>query len=173
MPGDYWQKFAQYRLLLGYMTVHPGKKLIFMGSEFAQFDEWKDTEQLDWFLDSFPMHQKASVFTQDLLRFYQKSKILYEHDHRAQSFEWIDVHNDEQSIFSFIRYGKKHGEALVIICNFTPVVYHQYDVGVPFLLNTLKCLTVTVKHMEAQGKSTKSHYRPKREHFIINRVISR
>lgn len=74
MPGDYWQKFAQYRLLLGYMTVHPGKKLIFMGSEFAQFDEWKDTEQLDWFLDSFPMHQKASVFTQDLLRFYQKAK---------------------------------------------------------------------------------------------------
>lgn len=113
------------------MTVHPGKKLIFMGSEFAQFDEWKDTEQLDWFLDSSPCIRKPA-FLRKIFSAFTKSKILYEHDHRAQSFEWIDVHNDEQSIFSFIRYGKKHGEALVIICNFTPVVYHQYDVGVPF-----------------------------------------
>ncbi|MCY8514582.1 1,4-alpha-glucan branching enzyme [Bacillus atrophaeus] len=140
MPGDYWQKFAQYRLLLGYFTAHPGKKLLFMGGEFAQFDEWKDTEQLDWFLDTFPMHQKARVFTQDLLRFYQKSKILYENDHRGSSFEWIDVHNDEQSIFSFIRYGKRSGEALIIVCNFTPEAYHQFDVGVPFYTDYVEVL---------------------------------
>ncbi|MDP4526640.1 1,4-alpha-glucan branching enzyme [Bacillus halotolerans] len=155
MPGDYWQKFAQYRLLLGYMTAHPGKKLIFMGSEFAQFDEWKDTEQLDWFLNSFPMHQKASVFTQDLLRFYQKSKILYENDHRAQSFEWIDVHNEEQSIFSFIRYGRRHGEALIILCNFTPSVYHQYDVGVPFLTQYIEVLNSDNEKYGGSGQLNK------------------
>ncbi|MDA4896169.1 1,4-alpha-glucan branching enzyme, partial [Streptomyces sp. MS2A] len=63
MPGDYWQKFAQYRLLISYFMMHPGKKLLFMGGEFAQFDEWKDEEELDWFLDDFDMHRKARMFT--------------------------------------------------------------------------------------------------------------
>lgn len=140
MPGDYWQKFAQYRLLISYFTLHPGKKLLFMGGEFAQFDEWKDEEELDWFLDDFDMHRKARMFTKEALHLYKKSRILYENDHRQQGFEWIDVNNAEQSIVSFIRYGKQPGEALIIVCNFTPSVYHEYRVGVPFQTEYIEVL---------------------------------
>lgn len=132
MPGDYWQKFAQYRLLLGYMFTHPGKKLIFMGGEFAQFDEWKDLEQLDWFLDEYEMHHKAAIFSRDLTRLYRKQKILFETDHQQKGFEWIDANNREQSIFSFIRFSMRPNEAIIVVCNFTPAVYHGYNIGVPF-----------------------------------------
>lgn len=131
MPGDYWQKFAQYRLLLGYMMTHPGKKLLFMGGEFAQFDEWKDLEQLDWVLDDFDMHQKARTYFKELLAVYKRQRPLYEQDHSQEGFEWIDVNNSDQSIFSFIRRGLKPNEQLVVVCNFTPQTYHEYKVGVP------------------------------------------
>jgi 1,4-alpha-glucan branching enzyme len=131
MPGDYWQKFAQYRLLLGYMMTHPGKKLLFMGGEFAQFDEWKDLEQLDWMLDDFDMHQKARSYFKELLAVYKRQRPLYEQDHSHEGFEWIDVNNSEQSIFSFIRRGLKPNEQLVVVCNFRPQTYHDYKVGVP------------------------------------------
>lgn len=131
MPGDYWQKFAQYRLLLGLMMTHPGKKLLFMGFELGQFTEWKDQSQLDWNLLDFEMHQKVHVYVKKLLRLYRWSKPLYELDALSRGFEWIDVHNYQQSIFSFIRKGKEENEHLVIICNFTEQVYHDYQVGVP------------------------------------------
>lgn len=130
MPGDYWQKFAQYRLLLGYMLTHPGKKLLFMGGEFAQFDEWKDLEQLDWVLDEFEMHQKARVYVKEMLAIYKKQRPLYQQDHSHEGFEWIDVNNSDQSIFSFIRKGANPNEQLVVVCNFTPQTYHDYKVGV-------------------------------------------
>lgn len=131
MPGDYWQKFAQLRLLYGFMIAHPGKKLIFMGGENGQFDEWKDLEQLDWFLDDYEMHNKMRYYFKELLQVYQKQKPLFELDHSEEGFEWIDVENRDQSIFSFIRKCKKENELLVVICNFKPVVYHDYKVGVP------------------------------------------
>jgi 1,4-alpha-glucan branching enzyme len=131
MPGDYWQKFAQLRLLYGYMIAHPGKKLLFMGGEFGQFDEWKDLEQLDWMLEDYEMHNKMRHYFKALMEVYQKQKPLYELDHVEEGFEWIDVNNTDQSIFSFIRKGSKENELLVIICNFKPVVYHDYKVGVP------------------------------------------
>ncbi|TDL76361.1 1,4-alpha-glucan branching enzyme [Peribacillus frigoritolerans] len=131
MPGDYWQKFAQYRLLLGYMMTHPGKKLLFMGGEFAQFDEWKDLEQLDWVLDDFDMHQKSRTYFKELMAVYKRQRPLYEQDHSQEGFEWIDVNNSDQSIFSFIRRGLKPNEQLVVVCNFTPQTYHEYKVGVP------------------------------------------
>ncbi len=131
MPGDYWQKFAQLRLLYGYMITHPGKKLLFMGGEFGQFDEWKDLEQLDWFLDDYEMHSKIRTYYKELMQLYRKQKALFELDHVESGFEWIDVNNLEQSIFSFIRKGKKENDLLVIICNFKPIVYHDYKIGVP------------------------------------------
>ncbi|MDX8367396.1 1,4-alpha-glucan branching protein GlgB [Cytobacillus sp. IB215665] len=131
MPGDYWQKFAQLRLLYGYLIAHPGKKLLFMGGEFGQFDEWKDQEQLDWNLQDFVMHQKLHAYVKELLKIYKRNKALYEIDDTHDGFEWIDVNNHEQSIFSFIRKGKNEQDFLIIVCNFTATVYHDYIVGVP------------------------------------------
>jgi 1,4-alpha-glucan branching enzyme len=132
MPGDYWQKFAQYRLLLGFMAAHPGKKLLFMGSELAPFSEWKDLEELDWHLTSYDFHHKFNSYFKDLLHLYKGAEALYELDHQSQGFEWIDVNNSDQQIFSFIRKGKKKNDHLVVICNFSPIVYHRYKVGVPY-----------------------------------------
>ncbi len=131
MPGDYGEKFAQLRLLLGYMMTHPGKKLLFMGTEFAQYDEWKDKAQLDWNLLNYEMHRKMNVFLKKLLMLYRRAKPFYELDHHPDGFEWIDVNNDEQSIFSFIRKGKMLEEHLIIIGNFTGCTYEHYRIGVP------------------------------------------
>ncbi|KOP83863.1 1,4-alpha-glucan branching enzyme [Cytobacillus solani] len=131
MPGDYWQKFAQYRLLLGLMMAHPGKKLLFMGFELGQFDEWKDQSQLDWNLLEYEMHRKLNAYVKELLAMYHCSKPLHELDSLSKGFEWIDVHNHQQSIFSFIRKEKEEEEHLVVVCNFTERVYHDYQIGVP------------------------------------------
>lgn len=131
MPGDYWEKFAQLRLLLGYMFAHPGKKHLFMGFELGHFSEWKDKEQLDWNLMEYDMHLKINAFVKELLKIYKRSKPLYELDHFYDGFEWIDANNSEQSIFSFIRKGKKEDEFLVVICNFTGVSYQNYQIGIP------------------------------------------
>jgi len=131
MPGDYWQKFAGLRLLYGYMYTHPGKKLLFMGGEFGQFDEWKDMEQLDWMLLDYELHAKMNTFTKDLFAFYKRSKPLWQQDHHPDGFHWIDADNNEQSIFSFIRKSDNNDDFLVIVCNFTPETYHKYKIGVP------------------------------------------
>ncbi|AST00836.1 glycogen branching protein [Geobacillus sp. T6] len=133
MPGSYEEKFAQLRLLYGYMMAHPGKKLLFMGSEFAQFDEWKFEGELDWVLFDFDLHRKMDEYVKQLIACYKRYKPFYELDHDPRGFEWIDVHNAEQSIFSFVRRGKKDGDLLVIVCNFTNQAYDDYKVGVPLL----------------------------------------
>nr|WP_144552275.1 1,4-alpha-glucan branching enzyme [Bacillus sp. X1(2014)] len=131
MPGDYWRKFAQLRLLYGYLMTHPGKKLLFMGGEFGQFAEWKDLEDLDWELHDYEMHRLLHDYFKELMHFYKRSKALWELDHSNEGFEWIDADNKDQSIFSFIRKGKKESDRLIIVCNFTEVVYENYKVGVP------------------------------------------
>nr|WP_205176220.1 1,4-alpha-glucan branching enzyme [Bacillus pakistanensis] len=131
MPGDYWQKFAQLRLLLAFMYGHPGKKLLFMGTELAPFSEWKDLEQLDWHLLDYDMHHKFNTYSKELLKLYKDTKALFELDHRSDGFEWIDVNNVSQQIFSFIRKSESPEDFVVIICNFSPQVYYQYKVGVP------------------------------------------
>jgi 1,4-alpha-glucan branching enzyme len=102
-----------------------------MGSELGQFSEWKDKEQLDWHLLDYEMHNKANNYLKELIKVYKRSKPLYELDHLHDGFEWIDVNNARQSIFSFIRKGTKEDDFLVIICNFTPALYHDYRIGVP------------------------------------------
>ncbi|MEJ6952348.1 1,4-alpha-glucan branching protein GlgB [Natronospora cellulosivora (SeqCode)] len=131
MPGDYWQKFANFRVFLTYMMTHPGKKLLFMGSEFAQFDEWKDLDDLDWGLLNFDMHAKAHYFTKNINRFYLQEKALWEYDHQGKGFSWIDPNNNQQSIISFIRKGKEDDDYVIVICNFTPCYYGVYRIGVP------------------------------------------
>ncbi|OPJ64603.1 1,4-alpha-glucan branching protein GlgB [Clostridium oryzae] len=132
MPGDYWQKFANLRVLYGYMMAHPGKKLLFMGSEFAQFIEWNCKQQLDWLLLEYPAHDAMRFYVKSLNHFYLKDKTFWELDHSKEGFEWIDCQNYEQSVISFIRKAED-GDFSIIVCNFTPVTRYDYKIGVPKL----------------------------------------
>lgn len=128
-PGDYWQKLAQFRLLCTYQMTLPGKKLNFMANEIAQFHEWKDKEQVDWHLLKYPAHDASNRYIKDLNKLYLNEPALWELDHSFEGFEWIDVNNNEQSIFSYIRKCKNADEFVVVVLNFKPVPYHQYRVG--------------------------------------------
>jgi 1,4-alpha-glucan branching enzyme len=130
MPGDYNQKFANLRLCLGYMMTHPGKKLLFMGSEFGQFSEWRDQDQLDWNLLDYEMHRKVKEYTKDLNHFYLKEKGLWEQDHIHNGYEWINPHDAKNCIISYIRKGKKPSDSLIVICNFSTKFHKEYRIGV-------------------------------------------
>lgn len=132
MPGDQWQQFANLRLLYGYMFAHPGKKLLFMGGELAQYAEWKDKEQLDWHLLDYPLHEGIYKYISELNHFYMGTPELFEMDHRPEGFEWIDPHNIDQSIIAFRRRSMQPEKELIIVCNFTPNTHFDYKVGVPF-----------------------------------------
>jgi 1,4-alpha-glucan branching enzyme len=131
MPGDEWQKNANLRLLFGYMYGHPGKKLLFMGGEFAQWREWYHEESLEWHVLHYPSHQEVQRWVKDLNHLYQTEPALYELDFRKEGFEWVDFRDWEGSIISFLRKGKSTDDILLVICNFTPVPRHNYRIGVP------------------------------------------
>ena len=131
MPGDYWQKFANFRALIGYLHTHPGKTLLFMGQEFAQMHEWKDYTELDWHLLSYPMHESALAFTRAMNRLTKSEPALHTLDHYPEGFQWIDADNSDQSILSFIRYGTNPREHVIVIMNLTPQVHHGMVFGVP------------------------------------------
>jgi 1,4-alpha-glucan branching enzyme len=131
MSGDDWQKFANLRLLLGYMFSHPGKKLLFMGDEFGQWKEWEHESSVSWDNLNYPVHQGIKKLTQDLNQLYRKEPALYEVDFDQRGFEWIDFNDHENSILSFIRRPENSNDVLLIVCNFTPVPRYGYRVGVP------------------------------------------
>ena len=131
MPGDMWQKFANLRLLYGFMFSHPGKKLLFMGGEFGQWDEWNHDKSIDWHLLNSMPHRRLQKFVMDLNHIYQSEPALYEIDFSYQGFEWIDFRDTENSIISFMRKAKDPDNFLVIVCNFTPVQRIGYRIGVP------------------------------------------
>ena len=132
MPAFYLEdKFSNLRLLYGYMYGHPGKKLLFMGGEFGQWQEWNHSESLDWDLLQWPLHQKLQTFVQDLNRLYVSQPALYEVDFHYSGFEWIDFHDSDGSIVTFLRRAKNPDDFLVFVYNFTPVVRHDYRIGVP------------------------------------------
>ncbi|MCM8773157.1 MAG: 1,4-alpha-glucan branching protein GlgB [Candidatus Omnitrophica bacterium] len=131
MPGDEWQKFANLRLLFGYMYTHPGKKLLFMGEEFGQWREWNHEESLDWHLLNYPMHQGVKKWVRDLNHFYRNEPALYEIDFSYEGFQWIDFRDYEGSIISFIRKGLSTKDIIFVICNFTPVPRFNYKVKLP------------------------------------------
>src|SRR5579859_2276978 len=134
MPGDLWQRFANLRAFYGYMWGHPGKKLLFMGGEFGQWHEWNYAESLDWHLlepPSDPHHAQLRDFLRDLNRLYQQEPSVSELDNDPEGFSWIDCHDSDNSVISFMRRSKKEEDTLVFICNFTPVPRHGYRVGVP------------------------------------------
>ncbi|MFH1258515.1 MAG: 1,4-alpha-glucan branching protein GlgB [Elusimicrobiota bacterium] len=131
MPGDDWQKFANLRLLYGYMYGHPGKKLLFMGDEFAQRAEWNHDQSLDWHLLEQPNHERLQRWLKELNYFYKTEPALYENDFDANGFEWVDCMNWERGIISFIRKSKSGAPPVLIVCNFTPVPRTNYKLGIP------------------------------------------
>ncbi|TNE73661.1 1,4-alpha-glucan branching protein GlgB [bacterium] len=131
MPGDDWQKAANLRLLLSYMYAHPGKKLLFMGTEFGQWGEWNFGSELDWPLLNFDRHKGIKQLIEDLNTLYKYEAAMYEVDYDWEGFEWIDFSDAEKSVISFMRYSKEKEDEVLCLFNFTPVVYKHYKVGVP------------------------------------------
>jgi 1,4-alpha-glucan branching enzyme len=131
MPGDTWQKFANLRLLYAYMWCHPGKKLLFMGGEFGQWQEWNFDESLHWHLLAGESHRGLSRAVADLNNLVQREPALHELDFDGRGFEWIDCHNWQDSVLAFVRRGSSSRDALVVCCNFTPVLRQGYRLGVP------------------------------------------
>jgi 1,4-alpha-glucan branching enzyme len=131
MPGDLWQQFANLRLLYSYMWTHPGKKLLFMGSEFGQWDEWNHDESLQWNLLQWEHHQGLQRLVADLNRLYVQEPALHQLDFEGGGFEWVDCMNRDESILVYLRRSADGSEPVLVCCNFTPVVRQQYAVGVP------------------------------------------
>jgi 1,4-alpha-glucan branching enzyme len=132
MPGDDWQRFANLRAYFGFMWTHPGKKLLFMGGEFGQWNEWNYEQSLDWHLLSYPHHQGIQALVRDLNQLYRGTGALHLKDCEPGGFEWIDANDSDQSVYSYLRRGRDEGDIAIVVCNFTPVVREGYRVGVPF-----------------------------------------
>jgi 1,4-alpha-glucan branching enzyme len=131
IPGDAWQKFATLRLLYGYMFGHPGKKLLFMGLDFGQGDEWSEGKSIDWHLLQFPFQSGLQRCVADLHRVYRSEASLHQVDFDWHGFEWLESHDNENSVFAFLRRSRDPDDMLAVVCNFTPVPRYEYRVGVP------------------------------------------
>lgn len=131
MPGDSWQQFAGLRAMLGYMFMHPGKKLLFMGTELGMWREWNESSSLDWHELQHEAHSKLQRYVHDLLHVYSDNPELYEVDYSWEGFEWLVVNDNENSVLAFVRRGKDGRSMLVVVCNFTPLVRSGYHVPVP------------------------------------------
>ena len=131
VPGSPWQQFATLRLLFGYMWGHPGKKLLFMGCDFGQGDEWSEAKSLDWHLLQYPFQSGLQRWMTDLNRLYRAEPALHQVDFDWPGFEWLEVHDNENSVFAFLRRGHDPDNPVVVVSNFTPVPRHAYRLGVP------------------------------------------
>lgn len=131
MPGDRWQKFANLRAYFGFMWTHPGKKLLFMGGEFAQEREWNHDHSLDWHLLGDPMHRDMQSLVRDLNRLYRELPALYHRDMEPSGFEWLNATDSDNSVFAYVRHGGDNDAPVLVVCNFTPVVRENYRLGVP------------------------------------------
>lgn len=130
MPGDEWQKHANLRTLYAYQFTHPGKKLLFMGTEFAQGSEWDSSQVLDWYVLDYPLHQGMQRLVRDLNRLYRDNPALHFNEFDWKGFEWIDCHDAQQSVLSYLRRGG-NGEVMLVVVNLTPVARSDYRIGVP------------------------------------------
>jgi len=131
MPGDEWQKFANLRLLYGYMFAQPGKKLLFMGNEFGQVREWGHDSSLEWHITQYPLHSGVQNWVAQLNRLYCEERALYELENDPAGFEWVDCNDTGASIVSLLRKAKRPEDTILIVCNFTPVPRETYRIGVP------------------------------------------
>lgn len=141
MPGEYEDKFANLRTAYGFMYGHPGKKLLFMGQEFAQFREWSEERSLDWELLDYDMHRKMKTYVKDLNKLYTENEAMYANDYDPIGFEWMSCDNANMSVVSFVRRGSSVKNQLLFICNFTPVEYDNFRTAVPCLGKYTKVLS--------------------------------
>jgi 1,4-alpha-glucan branching enzyme len=131
MPGDEWQRFANLRAYLGFMWAHPGKKLLFMGGEFAQWNEWDHNRGLDWHLLEQPRNAGMQRLVRELNRLYRATSALWRRDFTSDGFRWVVLNDREQSVFAFLRFGFEGDAPVLAVCNFTPLPRHGYRIGVP------------------------------------------
>lgn len=131
MPGDEWQRFANLRLLFGYMFTHPGTKLVFMGGEIGQSGEWSHDKSLDWHLLQYGPHAGIKTFMQELNVHYRSEPALYHYSFDQRGFQWIDYSDSENSVMAYQRKSDKKEDLLIVVCNFTPETRHHYRIGVP------------------------------------------
>ena len=160
MPGEGFDKYANLKAAYAFMTGHPGKKLLFMGQEFAQLREWSEERELDWFLLSEEPHQQIQNWYRDLLHLYKKNPALYELDNDPAGFEWINKDDIFRSIFSFVRHSKGKKKDLLFVCNFTPVAREDYRVGVPTKRQCKLVLNSDEKEYGGSGEKRKVIYKP-------------
>jgi 1,4-alpha-glucan branching enzyme len=131
MPGDEWQRFANLRAYYGFMFTHPGKKLLFMGAEFAQVNEWSHEKSLDWHLLDHPLHQGAQHLVRDLNRLYREVKALHRRDSEPEGFQWLKSDDAEKSVLAYARFGSEEDAPAITLCNFTPLPRQGYRIGAP------------------------------------------
>ena len=160
MPGEDFDKYANLKAAYAFMTGHPGKKLLFMGQEFAQLREWSEERELDWFLLSEEPHQQIQNWYRDLLHLYKKNPALYELDNDPAGFEWINKDDIFRSIFSFVRHSKGKKKNLLFVCNFTPVAREDYRVGVPTKRQCKLVLNSDEKEYGGSGEKRTEIYKP-------------
>ena len=171
MPGDEWRRFANVRAFLGYMYGHPGKKLLFMGQEFGQYEEWSELRPLRWELLQFGLHSGLQSLVRDLNHLLRQEPALYEVDSSFEGFSWIDFNDTENSVIAFIRYAQDKRKLLVFVCNFTPVVRYNYHVGAPVAGNWTVALNTDASRYGGSGvgqtgtihtEAVESHFHPQR-----------
>ena len=153
MPGDEWQRFANLRLLYGYMFTHPGSKLLFMGGEFGQSSEWDFDQSLDWHLLEYDKHKGIQAVIRDLNKLYKTQPALHEKQFDAEGFEWIAYDDSQNSIISYIRKGNNPKDELIVVCNFTPVIHQKYKFGMPRMGKLLEILNTDSRKYEGSGMS--------------------
>jgi 1,4-alpha-glucan branching enzyme len=129
MPGDEWQRFANLRTLYTYMFCHPGKKLLFMGTEFGQGQEWNSTQILDWYVLAYPYHQGIQRLVKQLNGIYRELPALHHYEFDWRGFEWLDCNDADNSVLSFVR--RSDDQFVVVVVNLTPQPHHGYRIGVP------------------------------------------
>jgi len=131
MPGDRWQRFANLRALYGFMWAHPGKKLLFMGGEFAQEVEWNHEHSLDWHLLEQPDHAGVQALVRELNAAYRAQPALWQRDFDGGGFTWLEADDARSNVVAFVRWGDDRGRPLVCVCNLSPIVRERYRVGLP------------------------------------------
>lgn len=159
MPGLGFDKFANLKVGYAFMMGHPGKKLLFMGQDFGQLREWSEERELDWYLLREDNHQAIQNFTRDLLQLYRKNKAMYECDNHPEGFEWINANDGNRSIYSFIRHSKNGKKNLLFVCNFTPMEWKDYRVGVVRRKQYKLVLDSDAKQYGGTGKNRPTVYK--------------